>query len=101
MVHRGAVIIFLTGRLGGGGVGGGDHRREPRAGRRAWRVDVLLLGLGARVRPIPPEVRSALKQAGIVIEAMDTGAACRTYSVLLAEDRRVAAALLPPERDAG
>jgi uncharacterized protein len=37
-----------------------------------------------------------LKASGIVIEGMDTGAACRTYNVLLAEERRVAAALLPP-----
>ena len=41
-------------------------------------------------------LRSSLKAAGIALEPMDTGAACRTYSVLVAEDRRVAAALLPP-----
>ena len=34
--------------------------------------------------------------AGIILEPMDTGAACRTYNVLVAEERRVAAALLPP-----
>jgi uncharacterized protein len=37
-----------------------------------------------------------MKASGIVVEPMDTGAACRTYNVLLAEERRVAAALLPP-----
>ena len=46
-------------------------------------------------RPVAPALRAALKARGIAIEAMDTGAACRTYNVLLAEDRRVAAALLP------
>jgi len=58
-------------------------------------VEILLLGCGRRMRPVPPALRQALRQAGIVVDAMDTGAACRTYSVLLAEERRVAAALLP------
>jgi len=58
-------------------------------------VEILLLGCGRRMAMVPPVLRAALKQAGIVIDAMDTGAACRTYSVLLGEGRRVAAALLP------
>jgi uncharacterized protein len=59
-------------------------------------VELLLLGLGRRMAPIAQAVRLSLKAAGIAVEPMDTGAACRTYNVLLAEDRRVAAALLPP-----
>jgi uncharacterized protein len=59
-------------------------------------VELLLLGLGRRIAPVAPALRTALKTHGIAIEAMDTGAACRTYNLLLAEDRRVAAALLPP-----
>ena len=47
---------------------------------------------------IPLPLKAALKAKGIVIEPMDTGAACRTYNVLLAEGRRVAAVLLPVER---
>jgi len=58
-------------------------------------VQVLLLGCGRRMQPAPPALRQALRNAGIVVDTMDTGAACRTYNVLLAEDRRVAAALLP------
>jgi len=58
-------------------------------------VELLLLGLGRRMAPAAPALRAALKAHGIAIEAMDTGAACRTYNLLLAEDRRVAAALLP------
>ena len=58
-------------------------------------IQILLLGCGRRMQPVPQAVRQALRQAGIVVDAMDTGAACRTYNVLLAEDRRVAAALLP------
>ncbi len=59
-------------------------------------VELLLLGLGRRMAPVAAALRAALKARGIAVEAMDTGAACRTYNVLLAEDRRVAAALLPP-----
>ena len=58
-------------------------------------VQILLLGCGRHMRPVPQALRQALRQAGIIVDAMDTGAACRTYNVLLAEDRRVAAALLP------
>jgi uncharacterized protein len=58
-------------------------------------VELLLVGCGEALRPLPRDLRQALRQAGIVAEAMDTGAACRTYNVLMAEDRRVAAALLP------
>jgi uncharacterized protein len=59
-------------------------------------VQILLLGLGSRMSTIAGGLRAALRQAGISLEPMDTGAACRTYNLLLAEDRRVAAALIPP-----
>jgi len=58
-------------------------------------IDVVLLGTGAKGEFFPPALRAALKQKGLVIEVMDTGAACRTYNVLMAEGRRVAAALMP------
>jgi uncharacterized protein len=58
-------------------------------------VEILLIGCGRRMALLPKALRVRLKEAGIAADAMDTGAACRTYNVLLAEDRRVAAALLP------
>jgi len=58
-------------------------------------VAILLLGCGERMVPLPAALRQALRERGVVVDAMDTGAACRTYNVLLAEDRKVAAALLP------
>ncbi len=58
-------------------------------------VEILLVGCGPRMVPFPGHLRVALRASGIVVDTMDTGAACRTYNVLLAEDRRVAAALLP------
>ena len=59
------------------------------------RPEILLVGTGARSRPIVPAMRAHFRALGIMVDAMDTGAACRTYNILLAEDRRVAAALLP------
>ena len=57
-------------------------------------VDILLVGCGGRFVPIPKGLRQGLKDAGIVLEWMDTGAASRTFNVLVAEERRVAAAIL-------
>ncbi len=61
----------------------------------AQAADVLLLGCGERAQLPSRALRDALRAEGLVTEPMDTGAACRTYNVLMAEDRRVAAALLP------
>ena len=57
--------------------------------------DILLIGTGVRQVFVQPAVRQAIRERGPVVEMMDTGAACRTFNVLLAEGRRVAAALLP------
>ena len=57
--------------------------------------EVILVGCGPRGRFMAPALRDGLKARGLVCDAMDTGAACRTYNVLLSESRRVAAALLP------
>jgi uncharacterized protein len=57
-------------------------------------VELLILGCGPSFALTPPGLRDALRTCGIVVEAMATPAACRTYNVLLAEDRRVAAALI-------
>jgi uncharacterized protein len=59
-------------------------------------IEILLLGCGPRLTPIPARLRQELRAAGIIVDVMDTGAACRTYNVLLAEERRVAAALIRP-----
>lgn len=57
--------------------------------------DVVLFGTGKAQHFLPPALRQSLRDKGLVIEVMDTGAACRTYNVLLAEGRRVVAAMLP------
>jgi uncharacterized protein len=58
-------------------------------------TELLVLGCGARAAFIPPALRAELKTAGLALEVVDTGSACRIYNVLLAEGRRVAAALIP------
>lgn len=57
-------------------------------------VELLLIGTGARTVVLDPSIRLALKAKGIGVDIMDTGAACRTYNALLAEERRVAAAVI-------
>ena len=58
-------------------------------------LDLVVIGQGEEIAPIPREARQALEAAGIGIEIMATPSACRTYNVLLTEDRRVAAILVP------
>ena len=65
---------------------------------RVAAFDVLLVGMGVRLEPPPPgfaRARAALEAAGAGVDLMATPSACRTYNVLLAEGRRVAAALMP------
>jgi uncharacterized protein len=58
-------------------------------------AELLVVGCGARALFIRPAARAELKAAGLALEVVDTGSACRIYNVLLAEGRRVAAALIP------
>lgn len=68
---------------------------------RLWTMDppleVLLVGTGSTHQLLPPALRDTLKARGIGVDAMSTGAAARTFNVLLAEERRVAALLLLPQ----
>jgi uncharacterized protein len=57
-------------------------------------VEIVLLGTGPKQRFPHPRLTAALAQAGIGLEVMDVQAACRTYNILVAEERKVAAALL-------
>ena len=56
--------------------------------------EILLLGTGRTQRFPAPRLIADLARRGIGLEVMDTAAACRTYNVLMSEDRRVAAALM-------
>lgn len=61
------------------------------------KITFLLLGTGRSLIRPAADIRAALETAGIWLEPMDTGAAARTYNVLLAEARPVAAALIAVE----
>ena len=57
-------------------------------------VELVLLGTGPRLRFPAPSLTAPLANAGIGLEVMDVQAACRTYNILAAEERVVAAALV-------
>jgi uncharacterized protein len=61
-------------------------------------LEIVVLGTGARLRFPHPSLTRALHAVGAGLEVMDTHAACRTYNILLSENRRVGAALIvdPP-----
>jgi uncharacterized protein len=63
----------------------------------ALQPEVVLLGTGARQRFPHPRLTARLMAAGIGVEAMDSGAACRTYNILMTEGRKVLLAVLLPE----
>lgn len=56
--------------------------------------EVIIIGTGQQLVFPHPEQYAHLIQRGIGVEFMDTGAACRTYNILLSEDRRVVAGLI-------
>ena len=89
-VHEGAVLVSEAGVTGWGGY---DDLAPLLALSDA--VDVLFIGTGSEIAPLPSGVRSALEEAGLGVEMMASPTACRSYNVLLSEGRRVAAALLP------
>ncbi len=60
-------------------------------------VNILLVGCGRHFGPPPRTLGESLRACNIHMEWMDTGAACRTFNVLLLEDRKVAAALIAVE----
>lgn len=97
MSHRGSVLCLPSGIHGwetGGMLEPDDFERLL---AEAAGIEILLVGTGKEIRRLPQPLREALKAAGISADPMSTGAAVRTYNVLLAEDRAVAAALLAVE----
>ena len=57
-------------------------------------IELLLIGTGLDIAAIDPALRGWLKEAGVGLDVMQTGAAARTYNILVAENRKVAAALI-------
>lgn len=59
--------------------------------------EVVIIGTGKALRFLDPALTMMFYSNGIGIEVMDTRAACRTFNILVMEERRVVAALMPPE----
>lgn len=95
--HEGAVLVLPSRTLAWSVADLGQVTPESLSALADERpaIEVLLLGTGARTQAIAPSLRRALGELyGLGVEVMDSGAACRTYNVLVAELRPVAAALL-------
>ena len=94
--HRGSILIVPSGiyawpvtRL--------EEADEPSFARvfaESDGLDFLLFAVGPVMRAVPTALRLAFRARGIGLDVMDTGAAARTYNVLLGEERRVGAALI-------
>jgi uncharacterized protein len=97
MSHRGSILALPSGIRAWAAAQPQDMNiadLEPLLAEPAGSVEFLILGTGAKLVLPSPGLRLALKQAGISIDPMATGAAISTYNILLGERRRVAAALL-------
>jgi uncharacterized protein len=99
MSHKGSILCLPDGIHGWAVQAHGDVTLasmgpllEP-----ANKVPILLFGMGRVLAAPSPELRRTLAEAGIQLEPMDTGAAARTYNILLAEGRPIAAALIAVE----
>jgi len=96
MSHRGSILCLPS------GIYGWEPKDPPAVDiddlakvlAKSDEIEILLIGTGRDLRPLPKTVREALRAAGISSEPMSTGAALRTFNVLLAEERAVAAALV-------
>jgi uncharacterized protein len=97
VVHRGPVLVFPDRTLSWTPTTAGAITLESLAPViEHGAIEILLVGCGRHMAEVARPLRAELRPAGIIVEAMDTGAACRTYNLLLGENRRVAAALIPP-----
>lgn len=96
MSHRGSLLCLPSGIYGWepadpSAIAAGDLSRVL---AEAEKIEILLVGTGREIKRLSPALRETLREARISADPMSTGAAVRTYNVLLAEDRAVAAALI-------
>jgi uncharacterized protein len=93
--HRGNLVLLPDAVIEGWAPAGFAALTESDfASLLAHAPELVLLGTGARQRFPHPQLLRALSAAHVGVESMDTRAACRTFNILVAEGRRVAAALV-------
>jgi uncharacterized protein len=100
MSHRGSLLCLPTGMLGWDVASPSEltlASLQPVLDVAA-QLDVLLIGLGMDIALIDPAIRDAFRERKVIIEAVGTGGAVRTYNVLLAEERAVAGAFIAVEK---
>jgi uncharacterized protein len=100
MSHRGSILALPSGIEAWPVTGPADINPSTLARliAEAAGIEILLMGMGDRMVPLSNESRVALRAANLEPELMATGAAVRTYNVLLSEQRAVAAALIAADR---
>lgn len=98
MAHPGSLLALPSGMHGWAVTSAAGITIETLAPvfEQADAIDVLVIGFGRDIAVLPAPLREALRAAAIGVEAMATGPAVRTYNILLAEGRPVAAALVAP-----
>jgi uncharacterized protein len=96
MSHRGSLLCLPSGVYGWDVADGDDLAVDlfERVFQDAGDIEFLLVGTGTDLRLLPAPLKAKLKEHGIGSDPMNTGAAVRTYNVMLSEDRPVAAALI-------
>lgn len=99
MSHRGSLLCLPSGMHAWDAKAPGDITLANLAPvfDAADRIDVLLIGLGADVAGFDRGLREALRERRVIVEAIATGGAVRTYNILFGENRAVGAALLAVE----
>ncbi|WP_455477466.1 Mth938-like domain-containing protein [Bartonella sp. B41] len=98
MSHRGSIICVPSGIYGINMVGPVPTQEDiSRVLDEADKIEILLVGTGVKLLRLPEELRALLWEKHISSDTMSTGAAVRTFNVLLAEDRAVAALLFAVE----
>jgi uncharacterized protein len=97
MSHRGSLLCLPSGIYGWATPETLDEASLAKVFAEADQIEVLLVGCGRELKLLDTGLRQRLREVGIIAEPMSTGAAVRTFNVLLAEGREVAAALVAVE----
>ncbi|EJF86952.1 hypothetical protein ME1_01308 [Bartonella vinsonii subsp. arupensis OK-94-513] len=98
MSHRGSIVCIPSGIYGIDMVEPIPTQEDiSRILEESSEIEVLLIGTGVELLPLPKELQVLLREKRISSDTMNTGAAVRTFNVLLAEDRAVAALLFAVE----
>lgn len=103
MSHRGSLLCLPNGMYAWDVTAPSEltlERLEPVLAVSA-ELDVLMIGLGSDIAALPRDIRDAFRERGVIIEAIATGPAVRTYNVLFNEQRAVGAALIAVDRAEG